>query len=290
MVWVSVIPIKICLVLFIFLPERARERLLDLAATQLHSGGAYHQYQPLTKRGNDDVGSDFNDDPLWLVLAVAAYIKETGDWSILDTPAQYQNEEGSEQPIYDHLKRSIQYTLDRLGPNKLPLIGRADWNDCLNLNCFSEEPGQSFQTTTNKEGTVAESVFIAGQFILASKEMVKIASHLGKEEEATAFQKAIEDMESAVENAGWDGEWFRRAYDSFGNPLGSSTNEEGKILYRTAGYLHHGWLGGREWKRCKSTQLRGRNPSHPPRHCCSTACLQQVLFASWRDFFLSSGI
>ncbi|HNH25885.1 MAG TPA: glycosyl transferase, partial [Anaerolineales bacterium] len=144
------------------IPERARERILDLAATQLETGGAYHQYQPLTKRGNNDVGSGFNDDPLWLVLAVAAYVKETGDFSILNEPVQYDNKPGSEEPLYGHLVRSIQYTLDRLGPNQLPLIGRADWNDCLNLNCFSDSPGQSFQTTTNKDGKVAESVFIAG--------------------------------------------------------------------------------------------------------------------------------
>ena len=141
------------------IPERARERILDVAATQLETGGAYHQYQPLTKRGNNDVGSGFNDDPLWLVLAVTAYVKEAGDWNILDELVPYDNQPGSEKPLYDHLQRSIQYTLDRLGPHELPLIGRADWNDCLNLNCFSDTSGQSFQTTTNKDGKVAESVF-----------------------------------------------------------------------------------------------------------------------------------
>jgi len=150
-------------------PSRARERILDLAATQLPSGGAYHQYQPLTKRGNNDVGGNFNDDPHWLIVGVGAYLKETGDWSILDEPVPYDNEAGSEQPLFEHLRRSFQYTLERLGPHGLPLIGRADWNDCLNLNCFSDTPGQSFQTTTNKEGKVAESVFIAGLFVLGGR-------------------------------------------------------------------------------------------------------------------------
>ena len=81
----------------------------------------------------------------------------------------YDNQPGSEKPLYEHLQRSFRYTLDRLGPHGLPLIGRADWNDCLNLNCFSDTPGQSFQTTTNKEGKVAESVFIAGLFVLAGQ-------------------------------------------------------------------------------------------------------------------------
>ena len=152
-------------------PARARERILDIAATQLPTGGAYHQYQPLTKRGNDAVGGNFNDDPLWLILGVAAYLKETGDWSILAEPVPYDNQPGSETPLYEHLQRCIQYTLDRLGPHGLPLIGRADWNDCLNLNCFSEAPGESFQTTTNREGQVAESVFIGGLFVLAAQEM-----------------------------------------------------------------------------------------------------------------------
>ena len=70
------------------------ERILDIAATQLPTGGAYHQYQPLTKRGNDAVGSGFNDDPAWLVLAVAAYLKETGDLAILDEPVPYDNAPG----------------------------------------------------------------------------------------------------------------------------------------------------------------------------------------------------
>src|SRR5665811_1293543 len=156
-------------------PARARERLLDVASTQLPTGGAYHQYQPLTKRGNNDVGSGFNDDPAWLVLSVAAYLKETGDASILDEVVPYDNEPGTERPLYEHLQRSIEYTLARRGPHGLPLIGRADWNDCLNLNCFSETPGESFQTTENRSGGVAESVFIAGLFVLAASDLAEIA-------------------------------------------------------------------------------------------------------------------
>jgi len=225
------------------IPERARERILDLSATQLKNGGAFHQYQPLTKRGNNDVGSDFNDDPAWLVLGVAAYIKETGDWSILDEQVQYENESGTESPLYEHLQRSIQYTLDRLGPNQLPLIGRADWNDCLNLNCFSDTPGQSFQTTTNKEGKVAESVFIAGLFVLACGEMADIAKHRGDNAEAEKVSKAAAEMEKTVWKAGWDGDWFRRAYDDFGHPLGSKENTEGRIFIEPQGICVMAGLG-----------------------------------------------
>ena len=217
-------------------PSRARERILDLAATQLPTGGAYHQYQPLTKRGNNDVGSGFNDDPHWLIIGVAAYIKETGDWSILDELVPYDNEEGSETPLYEHLQRSFRYTLDRLGPHGLPLIGRADWNDCLNLNCFSDTPGQSFQTTTNKEGKVAESVFIAGLFVHSGQELAAIAKHLGNDCEAKKVLAEVAKMEETIGTHGWDGEWFIRAYDDFGRKVGSKENAEGKIFIETQGY------------------------------------------------------
>ena len=235
------------------IPERARDRILELSATQLESGGAYHQYQPLTKRGNNDVGSGFNDDPLWLVLSVAAYIKETGDWGILDELVPFDNQPGTEVPLYEHLQRSIHYTLDRLGPHDLPLIGRADWNDCLNLNCFSETPGQSFQTTTNKDGKVAESVFIAGLFVLAVKEMAELARRVESQRSkvnltfdlrpSTFYLEAAVKMENTIWTAGWDGEWFRRAYDDSGRLVGSKECEEGQIFIEPQGICVMAGLG-----------------------------------------------
>ncbi len=217
-------------------PTRARERILDIASTQLETGGAYHQYQPLTKRGNNDIGGNFNDDPLWLILGVGSYIKETGDWGILDESVPYDNQPGSEAPLYDHLQRSLRYTLDRLGPHGLPLIGRADWNDCLNLNCFSDTPGQSFQTTTNKDGKVAESVFIAGMFVLAAAELADIAERRGLTDEARAYREAGASMDATVRAHGWDGEWFLRAYDDFGSKVGSQECAEGQIFIEPQGF------------------------------------------------------
>jgi cellobiose phosphorylase len=216
-------------------PQRARERILDLAATQLETGGAYHQYQPLTKRGNDAVGSNFNDDPLWLVLSVAAYLKETGDWSLLDKLVPYDNQSGTERPLYEHLQRSLCYTLDRLGPHGLPLIGRADWNDCLNLNTFSSTPGESFQTTVTKDGKVAESVFIAGLFALAAQEMAAIARWRGLGEESQRWESEAAGMAATVRQHGWDGEWFLRAYDDFGQKVGSQACDEGQIYIEPQG-------------------------------------------------------
>jgi cellobiose phosphorylase len=217
------------------IPDRARQRLLDIAATQLETGGAYHQYQPLTKRGNDAIGSNFNDDPLWLALSASAYLRETGDWSILDECVAFDNQPGSERPLYEHLQRSLRYTLDRLGPHGLPLIGRADWNDCLNLNTFSEEPGESFQTTSNTDGQVAESVFIAGLFVLAAREMAEIARARSLAEESQFYEEAADRMVATTLEHGWDGEWFLRAYDSSGDKIGSCACREGKIFTEPQG-------------------------------------------------------
>jgi cellobiose phosphorylase len=222
-------------------PERARARILDLAATQFASGGAYHQYQPLTKTGNDAIGSGFNDDPLWLVLGVAAYLKETGDTSVLDETVKFSD--AGEATLYGHLEQSVRYTLDRIGPHGLPLIGRADWNDCLNLNCFSETPGESFQTTENQPGGVAESVFIAGLFTLAARELAGIAALAGRQADADAYQADAEKMAAVTAEHGWDGEWFLRAYDHFGNPVGSAKNAEGQIFLEPQGMCAMAGIG-----------------------------------------------
>ncbi|TFG68323.1 MAG: glycosyl transferase, partial [Anaerolineales bacterium] len=239
-------------------PDRARERILDLTATQLPTGGAYHQYQPLTKQGNNAVGGGFNDDPLWLPLAVVAYIKETGDWAILSEPVTYDSTPGTETPLFEHLQRAFQYTLDRLGPHQLPLIGRADWNDCLNLNIFSEEPGESFQVAPlKKDGTVAESVFIAGLYIGAAQETAALCAavppaiaatlqdsgSMGVAEFAAYCTTTASQMERTVWKHGWDGAWFLRAYDAFGEKVGSQSCEEGQIFIEPQGICILAGLG-----------------------------------------------
>jgi len=224
-------------------PERARERIIDIASIQFTDGSTYHQYQPLTKRGNNDIGGGFNDDPLWLVGAVCAYIKETGDFTILEHPTPFDNVYGSEQPLMEHIRRSIRFTLNHLGPHGLPLIGRADWNDCLNLNCFSEEPGESFQTFGSSEGSVAESVFIAGMFVKYGAEYAKLCLRMGYEKEALEVREAVKAMEQAVLKDGWDGEWFLRAYDAYGNKVGSHECKEGQIYIEPQGFCTLAGIG-----------------------------------------------
>ncbi|KXA94929.1 glycosyl transferase [candidate division MSBL1 archaeon SCGC-AAA259E19] len=225
-------------------PERARQRILDLAATQMKSGGAYHQYDPLTKEGNEKIGSGFNDDPMWLILSVAAYLKETGDYSILEEPVVYENEFGTEEPLHEHLERALQYILDRLGPHGLPLIGHADWNDCLNLNCFSKTPEESFQTHEDKtDGETAESVLISGLFTLAAKEMANIAHNCDYLGDPESYRKHAEKMMKNTMEQAWDGEWFLRAYDHFENKVGSQECEEGKIYVTPQGICTMAGMG-----------------------------------------------
>ena len=217
------------------IPARARERILDIAATQFPDGSAYHQYQPLTKKGNMDIGSGFNDDPLWLIAAVYAYLGETGDMSILDEQVDFDNDHTLAQPLLEHLRRSFGYLTTHKGPHGLPLIGRADWNDCLNLNCFSDTPGESFQTTGPSEGPVAESVFIAGMYVKYGNEFAEILDATNHADEAAAVRDEVAKMEHAALTAGWDGKWFRRAYDAYGHVVGGQECEEGQIFIEPQG-------------------------------------------------------
>ena len=241
------------------IPERARERILDIAATQFPDGSAYHQYQPLTKRGNLAVGSGFNDDPLWLIAGTDAYIKETGDFSILDETVPFDNNQDIAEPLMEHLRSSFNYTVTHLGPHGLPQIGRADWNDCLNLNCFSKHPGESFQITGPSEGPVAESVFIAGMFVKYGKAYAEICRRRNLKDEANEAEKHIRKMEETVLKYGWDGEWFLRAYDAFSNPVGSHKNEEAQIFIEPQGMCVMAGIGketGEAEKALKSVQKR----------------------------------
>ena len=226
------------------IPERARERIIDIASTQFPDGGCYHQYQPLTKRGNNDIGGGFNDDSLWLIFGTLAYLKETGDFSILEEPVPWNNEPGSEVPLMDHLRASITHVADNLGPHGLPLIGRADWNDCLNLNCFSDNPDESYQTTENKtEGSRAESLMIAGLFVCEVRDYASLCDYLGFEVESEKMKELADNMEQAIINYGWDGEWYLRAYDFYGNKIGSHECEEGKIFIESQGWCGMARIG-----------------------------------------------
>jgi cellobiose phosphorylase len=224
-------------------PERARGRLLELAATQLSDGSCFHQYQPLTGEGNADIGSGFNDDPLWLVLSTCAYVKETGDVSVLDERTGYADSPAGDATLLDHLETSIAFTLARRGEHGLPLIGHADWNDCLNLNAFSTDPDQSFQTAGDIEGSRAESVMIAGLFLAACHELAALYRHLDREDDAQRLDRAYAELLAAVEEHAWDGEWYLRAFDAAGERIGSHACEEGRIFVESQAWCVLGGAG-----------------------------------------------
>ena len=228
------------------IPDRARERIIDIASTQFENGSAYHQYQPLTKKGNSDIGSGFNDDPLWLIAGTSAYVRETGDTSILKEMVPFDNDASKAQPLLEHLKRSFDYIVTHKGPHDLPLIGRADWNDCLNLNCFSAHPGESFQTFGPSEGPVAESVFIAGMFVKYGQEYADLCELMGDEAEAKRAREEVAKMNAAVLKDGWDGGWFVRAYDANSNKVGSKECEEGQIYIEPQGFCVMAGIGVKE--------------------------------------------
>ena len=228
------------------IPDRARERIIDIASTQFQDGSAYHQYQPLTKKGNSDIGSGFNDDPLWLIAGTSAYVRETGDTTILTEMVPYDNDMSVATPLMGHLKRSFDYTVNHKGPHNLPLIGRADWNDCLNLNCFSEHPGESFQTFGPSEGSVAESVFIAGMFVKYGEEYAQLCELMGDQKEAAYAREEVAKMYDAVLKDGWDGDWFVRAYDAYGQKIGSKECEEGQIYIESNGFCSLAGIGVKE--------------------------------------------
>lgn len=249
------------------IPERARQRLMDLAATQLSDGTCFHQYQPLTKQGNADVGGDFYDDHLWLVLAVCAYVKETGDVAVLAAPCGYADRtyasEHEREDLLHHLETSLAYTMAKRGPHGLPLIGHADWNDCLNLNCFSTEPNESFQTAGDVTGSAAESVMIAGLFLVAADEMAALHEHRGQPDDAERVRAWRDAIMGALDAHGWDGGWWRRAYDADGAPVGSALNDEGQIFVESQAWCALGGAGadGRSRRALEAVEDRLTTPN-----------------------------
>ena len=193
------------------IPERARERILDIAATQFEDGGCYHQYQPLTKKGNHDIGGGFNDDPLWLILAVSAYIKETGDYSILDEQVPFDCNPNNTATLLEHLTRSFYHVPNNLGPHGLPLIGRADWNDCLRL------------------GKKGESTFVAFQLYYAMSVIRDIAVDRKDTEYLAYLDKVQTELKNTINENCWEGDRFIRGFKEDGQVIGSKKDPEASM-------------------------------------------------------------
>jgi cellobiose phosphorylase len=241
-------------------PEKARARIIELLGCMFPDGGAFHNFQPKTKEGNAAVGGDFNDDQGWTVLAVYAYLAETGDYSILNEKVKFSadpnkpkptKEQLAETSVMDHLKRAMAHMYKNKGPHGLPLIGHADWNDCLNLGLEDDEAkgadymSKGYQCGKQKK-TKAESLMIAGLFIKAAQQFAQICDEVGDKKEAAKIRQERNKMIGTVKKHGWDGKWFRRAYDQDGLPVGSKTRPEvGKIWIESQGWLGMAGVGAK---------------------------------------------
>ena len=203
------------------LPKKVRQRILDLTKNQFENGHVYHLYYPLTGEGGfppytKEQMKFFSDDHLWLILSTSEYIKETGDMTILDENVNFV--EGSNASLYDHLRRSIDFTINNMGKHGMPLLGTADWNDPQSL------PGPN---------NAAESVWTAMLFHKVLLELAELCRECKREKDAQKFAALADKTKSHVNETAWDGDWYVRAYDDLGNPVGSSKRKEGKIYVNT---------------------------------------------------------
>ena len=225
------------------IPERARERILDLACTQLPSGGAYHQYQPLTKRGNDAIGSGFNDDPLWLVLGVAAYLKETGDPSILDEPVRVRRRaRAPKTPLYEHLQRALRYTLDRLGPARAAADRAGRLERLPQPQLLLRDAGRVVPDHREPVGR-RRRVGVHRRPVRPRRRGDGRASPdmCDQPDDAEPLPcSPAERMAASVAEHGWDGEWFLRAYDYYGDARRLRAERRGPHLHRAAGHVRAG--------------------------------------------------
>lgn len=229
--------------------EKAKERIFDLASTQLKNGHVYHQYQPLTKRGNNDSGTNYNDDPLWLVISTAAYLRETRNFNFLNKKVPFENDESQKESLYFHLYKALNFIVTHKGPHKLPLIGRADWNDCLNLNSINTIPGVLFSDAPLRDGKIAESTLIGMLFVFAAKEFKKITEILKDSKMGKWINKEIKSMEEALAKYAWDGDWWLRAYDAKSKKIGSKICKEGKLYIEPQGWAVMANIGGKVQQR-----------------------------------------
>lgn len=204
-------------------PQEARALLGKLLQVQKRNGSAMHQFNPLTMVANEGDSREiegapkyYSDDHLWIVLAVTAYLKETGDFAFLDEVLPYYEKDKKEHPlesgtVLDHLRRAIEFTWSDVGAHGLPLLGFADWNDTVNL----------------RKG--AESLLTANLFGKALLEMMELARHLDDEESVARYTEYYKTMKRRVNEQAWDGEWYVRYFDADGSPIGSHTNTHGQI-------------------------------------------------------------
>jgi cellobiose phosphorylase len=237
------------------MPEKSKELIVKLLSVQNTNGSAMHQFNPMSMEATNgdaheipDRPQYYGDDHLWIVLAVSAYIKETGDSAFLDQKVSFYEKDSYGAPVEsgtvrDHLTRALHFTKNNMGNHGLPLLGFADWNDCVNLP------------------TGAESIFNACLYSRALLEMIDLEEFLGNKDKADAYRADHAVMKKNLNEQAWDGEWYVRYYDADGTPLGSSKNSHGQI-----------YLNGQSWPVFSglATEERGRQALDSARKMLNT--------------------
>ncbi|MBN1960150.1 MAG: glycosyl transferase family 36 [Deltaproteobacteria bacterium] len=200
-------------------PEHARDMLTRIWRLQFQDGHTWHQFYPLTGEGGPGLAAEypdfpqwFSDDHLWLIISVCAYLRETGDFDYLQQRVSYWD--GEEETIWEHMLRGIKFTLEHRGPSGLPRIGFSDWDDTLNIDFGSGK---------------AESVWVGMQFCRALLDLAELSDHIGKQEDAIRFRNFKAEMAEVINKVAWDGEWYARAYDNEGQPIGVASETHHKI-------------------------------------------------------------
>lgn len=189
-----------------FMPERTREILLEALRHQYQSGLALRGWNPVDTKA-------YSDSALWLVFTLCAYLKETGDTALLDESVPFFDD--GTDTVLGHVERALQFLEDNKGAHNLCLIKFGDWNDSL--------------TGIGKEGR-GESVWLSMAYAHALDLMSELHSFLGNRERQADYTTRADAMRTAIRGSAWDGEWFVRCFDDDGNPVGSSTNEQGRIF------------------------------------------------------------
>ena len=204
-------------------PEEGRQLIEKLLGVQRCDGSAMHQFNPLTMIADEGDSREvegaprfYGDDHLWIILAVAAYLKETDDLAFLNTVIPYYEKDKQGNPsgagtVLEHMRQAIEFTHDSVGAHGLPLLGFADWNDTVNL------------------AAGAESLFCANLYGKALLEMIDLDRHLGNDEMVARYSACYEEMRAHFDERAWDGEWYVRYFDADGQPLGSRANIKGQI-------------------------------------------------------------